>query len=71
MKALILSDFGAGIGAIGWAILAVDVDAGPMVPQLAELCSAYVAGPFGFAALRRWYKGRRDRNGGAGDSDAR
>lgn len=70
MKQLLLSDFGVGLGALGWAILAVDADGGPLVPQLAELCSAYVSGGFGFAALGRWYNGRRKAANGGGRTDA-
>lgn len=66
----LMSDLGAGIGAIVWAILAVDTGdgAGPLVPQLAALCSSYMSGGFGFMALGRWYNTRR--KDGAGRTDA-
>lgn len=59
MRKLVLSDLGAGMTALAWAVLAVDAGDGPLVPQLAALCSSYVAGGFGFAALGRWYNARR------------
>lgn len=51
-------DLLAGLAAILWAILAVPAPE-PMTPQLAELCSAYIAGPFGLSALVRWYNRKR------------
>lgn len=52
-------DLLAGLSAVAWAILAVDPGDGPMVPALAALCSAMVAGPFGLVALGRWYNAVR------------
>ena len=55
----------AGMASILWAVLAVDPDAaGPreaLVPQLAALCSAMIAGPFGFAAIARFVARERAR----------
>lgn len=61
-------DLASGVAAIAWAVLAVDAGDGPLVPQLAALCSAYVAGGFGFAALGRWYNNRRKDGGNAAAS---
>jgi len=52
------ADLLAGAAALAWAVLSVDSGGGPMLPQLAALCSPEVAGPFGFLALGRWYHAR-------------
>lgn len=52
-------DLVSGLGALVWAVLAVDVDGGPIVPQFAALCSPMIAGPFALGALGRWYQNRK------------
>lgn len=41
----------AGVAAISWALVTQTI-----APQLAELCSPFVAAGFGLGALGRWYR---------------
>lgn len=55
-------DLVSGLAALVWAVLAVDADGGPLVPQFAALCSPMIAGPFALGALGRWYRSKRKKD---------